>query len=154
MTVDYLKEVFNYNFAVNKFIIKSIQESNPFLEKILKIFAHIVTAEKIWLMRLNGEDLSKQIIWPELSLNDCRNLLENNKKDYSNYLAGKDDHSIKTKISYKTSKGDSFETPVVDILMHVIIHSGYHRGQINALIRQGGDEPLNTDYIHYVRYMI
>jgi len=154
MTVDYLQGLFDYNFAMNDLILKSIQEFKSIPDKTLTLFAHLLSAEKIWMMRLNREDLSKQIIWPDLSQSECSALIENNKKIYSNYLAQKNDHSLNTNIVYTTSKGEIFETPIVDILIHVIIHSGYHRGQINALIRKAGGEPINTDYIHYVRYLI
>jgi uncharacterized damage-inducible protein DinB len=31
------------------------------------------------------------------------------------------------------------------------MHSGYHRGQIAAAVRESGGEPAYTDYIHAVR---
>jgi len=37
------------------------------------------------------------------------------------------------------------------ILSHVIIHGGYHRGQIAILLRQAGSDPAVTDFIAYVR---
>ncbi len=36
------------------------------------------------------------------------------------------------------------------MLTHTVIHSAYHRGQIETLLRQAGSAPY-TDYIHYVR---
>ncbi|MGH9479278.1 MAG: DinB family protein [Terriglobales bacterium] len=41
-----------------------------------------------------------------------------------------------------------------DILMHVALHSGYHRGQIAADMRSGGLEPAYTDYIHWRRQVL
>jgi len=35
--------------------------------------------------------------------------------------------------------------------MHVITHNHYHRGQIAQVVREKGDEPVNTDYITYTR---
>ena len=40
---------------------------------------------------------------------------------------------------------------VIAVLTHVALHGSYHRGQIAALIRSGGDEPINTDYIMWLR---
>jgi uncharacterized damage-inducible protein DinB len=36
-------------------------------------------------------------------------------------------------------------------LMHVALHGAYHRGQIAQVIRQGGGEPVNTDFITFQR---
>lgn len=54
-------------------------------------------------------------------------------------------------ISYKNSKGLSFENSVQDILFHIINHSTYHRGQITSDCKLNGMIPLVTDYIFYKR---
>ena len=40
---------------------------------------------------------------------------------------------------------------VEDVLTHVIIHSGYHRGQIAMLLGRAGHETAYTDFIHCIR---
>jgi uncharacterized damage-inducible protein DinB len=37
------------------------------------------------------------------------------------------------------------------MLTHVAMHGSYHRGQIAAALRAGGDIPSPTDYIAFVR---
>ena len=54
-------------------------------------------------------------------------------------------------VTYQNSKGATFETPVGEVLMHVFSHGVYHRGQIALALRQAGAEPINTDYITFVR---
>jgi uncharacterized damage-inducible protein DinB len=134
----YILELFNYNFQVNQellTVIKSLKSSN---ERLLQLLSHLVPAEKIWLMRLKDEDLLGQLIWPELSLNDAERLLKENQTAYADYLENISDRQLNLDLIYKNSKGEKFHTPIVDILMHVIIHGGYHRGQIAATIRQAG----------------
>jgi uncharacterized damage-inducible protein DinB len=36
-------------------------------------------------------------------------------------------------------------------MIHLVNHSTYHRAQIATLLRQGGLEPVNTDFITYDR---
>jgi uncharacterized damage-inducible protein DinB len=153
MTHPYIQDLFHYNFAMNQRMIDQISTCHGDQKQMIIIFAHTLTAEKIWLMRLCQEDLSGQKIWPGLSLNDCLNLLKKNKQSYKTYLIDKTEENFTEKLIYKTSKGIEFQTPVIDILMHVVIHSGYHRGQIAALLRREGNQPENTDYIHYVRFL-
>ena len=52
---------------------------------------------------------------------------------------------------YKNTKGAEFRTPIRDVLVHLIAHSAYHRGQVAAAVRQSGGKPATTDYIVYVR---
>jgi uncharacterized damage-inducible protein DinB len=40
---------------------------------------------------------------------------------------------------------------VRDILMHVLMHGVYHRGQIAAAVRDRAGEPAYTDFIEAVR---
>ena len=54
-------------------------------------------------------------------------------------------------VSYKNTKGESWTNSVEDILMHVVMHSAYHRGQIAADMRAAGHSPAYTDFIHGIR---
>src|SRR5207245_11475331 len=54
-------------------------------------------------------------------------------------------------VSYKNTKGESWRNSVEDILMHVVMHSAYHRGQIAADMRAAGHSPAYTDFIHGIR---
>jgi uncharacterized damage-inducible protein DinB len=36
---------------------------------------------------------------------------------------------------------------VVEAMLQVVMHSGYHHGQVNARLRELGAEPPLTDYI-------
>jgi uncharacterized damage-inducible protein DinB len=54
-------------------------------------------------------------------------------------------------ISYSNSKGQEFKNSVRDILTHVALHGQYHRGQINSRLRADGFEPVNLDFITFVR---
>ena len=54
-------------------------------------------------------------------------------------------------MSYRNSKGEAWSSRKEDILMHVIMHSAYHRGQVATAMRAAGSTPAYTDFIHSVR---
>jgi uncharacterized damage-inducible protein DinB len=54
-------------------------------------------------------------------------------------------------VSYKNSKGEPWTSTILDVLTHVVMHSAYHRGQIASHMREIGQAPAYTDYIHAVR---
>ena len=56
-------------------------------------------------------------------------------------------------LKYKNYVGDYFENNVQQIMIHLVNHGTYHRGQVAMLLRQKGYEPINTDFITYDRVM-
>jgi uncharacterized damage-inducible protein DinB len=54
-------------------------------------------------------------------------------------------------VSYTNSRGEPWTSSVRDILLHVVLHSAYHRGQIATAVRASGHEPAYTDFVHGVR---
>lgn len=60
---------------------------------------------------------------------------------------------LSEKCVYRTTAGNSFETPIEDVLLHVVIHLAYHRGQVAAAVRQAGGTPAAADYVVYLRQL-
>jgi uncharacterized damage-inducible protein DinB len=70
---------------------------------------------------------------------------------YGAYLAALRDEDVERPVSYTNTKGQPFETPIGDILLHVALHSQYHRGKVNLLLRQSNAAPSPVDFISFVR---
>lgn len=119
--------------------------------QVMRILSHLVAAERVWLLRLRGEDAARQAIWPELSLDEIQRLAAENAAGYARLLAEIDDERLASRTTYANSAGVVFETVVSDILTHVALHGSYHRGQLASLVRAAGAEPVNTDFITFVR---
>jgi uncharacterized damage-inducible protein DinB len=116
-----------------------------------RLLAHVVAAERVWLLRLEGQDSSAQPIWPEWSLDDISPVATANAAAYASLverLTAADGERI---VEYRNSQGVPFQTAVLNILLQVALHGSYHRGQIAAALRQHGTAPVNTDYITFVR---
>ncbi|MCM3727321.1 damage-inducible protein DinB [Neobacillus cucumis] len=129
-------------------ILETLKTMGDHNSEAKRLFSHILLAEEVWLLRIKGLDSNPQEIWTELSLEKCSNLLAKNKQGFSELLGGLSETDI---IVYKNSTGKKFSTAVQDILTHVALHGQYHRGQINRLLREEGFEPVNLDYITFVR---
>lgn len=50
-----------------------------------------------------------------------------------------------------SGEGVEFSTPMADVLMHLVMHSAYHRGQVALAVRAAGGKPALTDYVVWVR---
>ncbi len=117
----------------------------------LRLLAHLLAAERVWLLRLRGEASAAQPIWPELPLERCAALAADNAAAYARYLDALTDEAAAREVAYTNSQGVSFRTRVSDVLTHVALHGAYHRGQVAAALRAAGADPVNTDFITFVR---
>ncbi len=120
--------------------------------KAMDSFAHVLAAERLWLSRIAGE-APQVAVWPKLTVKDCAALAQSNRSAFRRVLDEAKEADLDRQVSYVTSKGDRFTSTLGDILLHVALHSSYHRGQVAAAVRAAGGEPVNTDYIHYRRSM-
>ena len=115
--------------------------------RALRILAHIVGTEWLWLARLRQSE-PRLAVWPELTLDQCLAEIDALRDAWNGYLH---EGVFDTRIDYMNSKGEHWSNVADDILTHVILHGAYHRGQIATIVREGGDEPAYTDYIHCIR---
>ncbi|MBT2290784.1 DinB family protein [Paenibacillus albidus] len=148
---DHLLRLFTHVHWANNEILLALQGAEALPEKLVTLFGHLLSAEKVWLERLNGRDSSALNIWPLTRFEDCGQLVRDNHEGYLSFLSPLDDAGLNTAVSYRTSKGILFSTTILDILSHVALHGSYHRGQISSYLRLEGHEPVNTDYITFTR---
>ncbi len=122
-------------------------------EEALRLLAHLVYAERIWLDRI-AAGTSDHPVWPDPdhppSLEAIRALQEGTLAEGRALLREAETDLAQT-VRYQNSSGTAFEAELGDLLLHVGLHGAYHRGQVARLLRQGGLEPVNTDYITWVR---
>jgi uncharacterized damage-inducible protein DinB len=121
------------------------------LTEAMRLYAHVLGTERVWYLRLQKEDWRVQKVWPTMPLDVCEKLAKENAALFNAYVDALTEKDLGNLIPYTTSKGDSFETQVGDILLHVAMHGVHHRGQIATTLRRVGIEPPILDYTHYVR---
>jgi uncharacterized damage-inducible protein DinB len=144
-------QLFTYDvWAIDRALasLKSAPSMNP---KAARLLAHLLIAEQVWYLRMQGENTSAMNLSPELSLEECERLAEENRKSYAAYLKTLSAEKLDSVVTYRNSKGLEFQTSVRDILLHVMIHGAYHRGQIATAVRGEGETPVDTDYITFIR---
>lgn len=147
--LDYLRRLCDHMYWADEQVLTRLSaESDP---RSLQLFAHMLAAEQVWLTRIQGKDSSHLVIWPTLTIEECRELAEQLRAGYRDYLDSVTESDLESVISYRNSKGVAFQTSRLDMLTQVLLHGSYHRGQIAQTLRGAGIEPVNTDYITWVR---
>ena len=147
----YFRKLFEYDFWSNRGVLSALQRGQNLSPMALQLLSHILAAERVWHTRLLGKDSSALSIWPNYSLTECERLTGEIYQHWMSFLEGLTVERLMERIHYKSSRGMVYETAIGDILTHVVIHGGYHRGQITALLRHSGEQPAITDFIYYVR---
>lgn len=147
---EHLRRLFSYDDWANREVLAAMRIAGTAPPRSLKWIAHIFAAERVWLERLN-QGTQPVAVWPEFTLEQCESQAVELPRLWKGYLAGETEAGLARTITYKNSKGESWSSRKDDILLHVTMHSAYHRGQIAADMRAAGFTPAYTDFIHGVR---
>lgn len=149
-TIEMMYEHINW---ANARLLKGFQNNDGETQQAIRLFSHILYAEQVWLARLQGRDSIKLPLWSDTTLEDCSQLILQNAEQFAQLFNElyKNERKLDDVVVYSNSKGQQFETSIRDILIHVALHGQYHRGQMNARLRTEYVEPVNVDYITFVR---
>ncbi len=151
-TIETIRRKFAYNEWANEIIFNSLAAQAAPSAKALRSLAHLLLAEKMWLVRLlENADTTNFDFWQAETLADCAMLLDENKRTYAAFLNDLTDEKLSAVATYRNSKGIAYQTAFRDVLTHVLFHSVYHRGQVAQAVRIDGGTPVNTDFIAYIR---
>ena len=148
--IRHFRRQFVYDVWANRETLTAVRASRASVARGLQLLAHILSAELLWLERLQQQPQS-QPVWPEMSLEECEPRIGEVAELWRGYLGALGPDDPGRSISYKNSKGEPWSSSVEDVITHVLLHSAYHRGQIASFMRANGDTPAYTDFIHAAR---
>lgn len=148
-TVEQLKSLFAFNDWANRRVLVAVRDSGS--AKALRVLAHIVTTEIEYFERLYGKDSKGFDFWPSLSAAECGDLARDAAAKYERLLRKFDEEGLDLVARYRTSEGVWCENTFRELLMHVILHSATHRGNLLTILRDEGHEPPVIDHITYLR---
>jgi uncharacterized damage-inducible protein DinB len=143
--------LFNYDKYTNELIADLIVKAGS-PEKPVKLMAHVLAAQRIWINRCRGLLPADVVLWADGQPETFSRTIAANSTEWLAYLDDLNEKDFETVISYKNLRGESFENKLTDILTHVINHGTHHRAQIGQHLLAAGVEQLPiTDYIFYIR---
>lgn len=146
----HLQRLFRFVAWANRRTLEAVQATPAAQSEALPLLAHIYAAEHTWLSRLLQRD-PQHAVWPTLSLAACEQLAAENEAGYRAFWENLSDDQLSEVKQYRNAAGQEFATSVLDILLQVITHGGYHRGQIAKIIGRAGGTAINTDFIMFAR---
>lgn len=147
----FFEKWYSYNAWANRKLIKCLEQQHVSDEKILTVMGHLLSANFIWLNRIKGLPKSEYKLWGEYTLPQLASMIEEADKLWMEFIEATG--NFNQVLKYNNYVGDYFENNVEQIMIHLVNHGSYHRGQVAMLLRQKGFEPVNTDYITYDRVL-
>ena len=150
MTKNDLRRLFEHMWWADERVLKTLTSQADPPARAVGLYGHILAAELVWLERIGGVPANVPV-WPEVDLGMCQSMAHRARDGYGAFVAALSLDRMEQVIHYTTTTGQSFETRLDDILLHVALHGPYHRGQIAMLLRDAGGNPAPTDYIVFLR---
>lgn len=160
MTANEVRRLFDYNYWARDRQLKAVaaiptpELSRPLggsFPSLLHHLVHIMEVESLWLQRFNGVArpvMHRAAEFPDVTAIAARWAeVEGEVRPFVNRL---DDGDLERVVNGHFTSGASFAIPLGDLLIHVVNHGSYHRGQVTTLIRQLGFTPAPVDWTVFV----
>ncbi|MGB8012853.1 MAG: DinB family protein [Terriglobales bacterium] len=157
MSLAFVNELFNYNYWARDRVLQSCATltGEQFLRPLGNSFpsirdtlAHLVAAEWIWLERWRGRSpralLSAEEFPTLASVSERWRMVE---AEMRAYLATLSEETLESTVTYVNSKGETWTYDLWRMMVHLLNHQSYHRGQVATLLRQLGMKPLTVDFL-------
>jgi len=159
MTAGAARDLLLYMLWADRHMLKSVRSVRPedltrdagvSFRSILGTMAHILGVEKLWLSRILGHP-DHFVLGPD----DFPDLLswitawEENASGIEAFLAGLTDEQLAAPLAWISLEGESHLRPLWQVILQMVNHSTYHRGQVVSLLRQMGYRAESTDLIRF-----
>jgi uncharacterized damage-inducible protein DinB len=152
-----LNELFDYNYwardrqlqvcagLTGEQFLRPLGTSFPSLRDTL---THLLAVEWVWLERWRGRS-PQTLLAPEefptlAALSQRWQAVEREMREYA---AGLSEEAIECPATYVNTRGQTWTYTLSRMILHLLHHQGYHRGQVTALLRQLGVQPPKVDFL-------
>ncbi|MFD1175933.1 DinB family protein [Paenibacillus puldeungensis] len=131
------------------------QQTTSVFPSVGALMSHIYAMDGMWLsvMQEAPFDEARALLMrlleetKEVTLDELQERFERTAEDYRNFLASLDSNQA---IAVAHPQYGSVQTPISELVQHVVNHGTYHRGNLTAMLRQCGHPGVPTDYMFYL----
>lgn len=145
-----LRRLFAYDDWANRAAAASVAAVRPAPERAAGLVAHVVGADHRWISRLLDEAPSMDV-WPRIEPAVAPRELDDLRDRWSRLLDRLGPDGLARRITYVNSRGERWTSTTLDVLLHVLLHAAYHRGQVASEVRAAGGAPAVSDFIEATR---
>ncbi|GGH77655.1 putative damage-inducible protein DinB [Pullulanibacillus pueri] len=159
------QDLYGYHKWANQRIFKHLKslpegidekEVQSVFPSIAEVLSHIYRVDQIWFSVMKGEAFDETMevvarVQKEIkgkNLIQIEEMYQNVSEAFQAFLEDQD--NLDKIIECAHPEFGRLETPLSQLVQHVVNHGTYHRGNITAMLRQMGYAGVPTDYIFYL----
>ncbi|WGV60485.1 DinB family protein [Brevibacillus brevis] len=160
----YAKNMYDFHAWANQALINRLkelpegvyeQEVQSVFPTVAKVMEHIYMVDQGWILILQGMDMQAALneAWQKekeltgKSLEEVEQLYSGLVEQFKAFLNQEED--LERRIVLDNPYTRVRDTSLAEIIMQVVNHGTYHRGNITAMLRQMGYPSVMTDYALY-----
>jgi uncharacterized damage-inducible protein DinB len=154
--------MYNYHVWANRRIMNRLKElpeelysrqlQNSSFTSIALGMAHIYMVDKVWIEVLSGvnmrdalaQERGREADLANRSLEELEALYSELAERYKAFLRGQDD--LETRIVLDNPYAGIRETSLAEIVLQLVNHATYHRGNITTMLHTMGHSSIMTEY--------
>ena len=153
-----LNELFTYNYwardmqlracatLTEEQFLRAVGGSFPSVRDTL---AHLVNVEWLWLERFRGRSPRSLPAAAEFStLATVSERWQTVEREMREYLAGLHENDLERVETYVSTRGQTWSYALWRMILHLLNHQSYHRGQVTNQLRQLGAAPPPVDFLN------
>jgi uncharacterized damage-inducible protein DinB len=162
MTTEYLETLLDYHYWARDRMLAAIgqldaeaygQPRGSSFSSVQETANHVFLAEWIWYQRWTGSSPGADTVRPALpDLDALRARWREQEAAVRAIVREQSARDIRQVFAYRMMNGTAAESEFWEMVVHVVNHATYHRGQVTTMLRQAGaSPPESTDMITYFR---
>lgn len=153
-----VQEMFDYNYWARDRQLQAcaaltqeqfVRPMGSSFSSLRDTLVHLVAVEWLWLERWRGRSprsLLRAEDFPTLAaVADRWRMVE---REMREYLAGLSDAALDLPLTCVSTRGQTWTHPLGRMILHLLHHQTYHRGQVTTLLRQLGTQPPPVDLLN------
>jgi uncharacterized damage-inducible protein DinB len=152
-----LNELFNYNYWARDRQLKVCatltedQFKRPLgssFSSVRDTLVHMVAVERLWLKRWRGKT-PRSLLRPEEfpALSAVQKYWHEVEREMREYLSDLNEEVIEQPVTCVSTRGQTWTYALWRMMLHLLNHQSYHRGQVTTLVRQLGVQPAKVDFL-------
>ena len=157
-----IQELFDYNAWANDRVLRAAGRLSPeqftapaqaSFGSLRGTLVHLLSAEWTWRMRcsagISPDALLDEASFPTFAVLQAR--FAHEAQQMHDFVAGLDDAALDGRVRYTSTRGTPFETPLWQVLLHVVNHGTQFRSEAGVVLTTFGASPGDLDLIAFLR---
>ncbi len=128
------------------------KEIESVFPSIAKVVSHMYIVDQLWFQIITGKDMPEALDVEKDSgegkgIKEMARLFEALSQKYKAFLSKQEDFETQRVLNIPWE--GRCEKNLSEMVMHIVTHATYHRGNITAMLRQMGHPSVTTDFTRY-----